>query len=207
MMTENNSRNSKKLNPQQYTFLLLYIKNQCKNIEECAIQAGYSKKSARFSGTKILQKPESKAIIDELFTKIVVRKHELSAENTLNEIGLIANSDMADFWDVDEQGYWKRPKDPKAMGKASRCIKKIKFEEDALRNDAGEEIGVHRKIELEMYSKMDALELLAKHFRVINGGPDADEKPKDADAIAPRIYLPDNGHGSNTSIKIEFKNK
>lgn len=206
-MTESKSSTGKKLNPQQYMFLLLYIKNQCKDIENCAIQAGYSKKSAKISGYKILQKPQSKAIIDELFTKIVVRKHELSAENTLNEIGLIANADMADFWDVDEQGYWKRPKDPKAMGKASRCIKKIKFEEDAIKDMDGNEVGVHRKIELEMYSKMDALELLAKHYRVINGGPDAEEKPKEGSEIAPRIYLPDNGHGSNTSIKIEFKNK
>lgn len=206
-MSESKSRTGKKLNPQQYTFLLLYIKNQCKNIEECAIQAGYSKKSARFSGTKILQKMESKAIIDELFTKVIVRQHELNAENTLKEIGLIANADMADYWDVDEKGYWKRPKDPKSMGKASKCIKKIKFEEDAIKDADGLEVGVHRKIELELYSKLDALEMIAKHFRLITGGVDASEKPKEGSEIAPRIYLPDNGHGSSTSIKIEFKNK
>lgn len=206
-MTENRTSRYKSLNPRQYTFLLLYIKNQCKDMENCAIQAGYSKKSAKISGYKILQKMESKAIIDELFTKVIVRQHELNAENTLKEIGLIANSDMADYWEVDEQGYWKRPKDPKAMGKASRCIKKIKFEEDAIKNVDGEEISVHRKIELELYSKLDALEMIAKHFRLITGGVDASEKPKEGSEIAPRIYLPDNGYGSNTSIKIEFKNK
>lgn len=206
-MTENRTSRYHSLNPQQYAFLCIYIKNQCKNLEECAIEAGYSKKSARISGQQILKKPAAQEVIDELFNKIIVRQHELSAENTLNEIGLIANSDMADYWDVDEQGYWKRPKDPKAMGKMSRCIKKIKFKEDAITGPYGEEIGKHREIELEMYSKMDALELLAKHFRVINGGVDAADKPQTGTEIAPRIYLPDNGHGSNTSIKIEFRNK
>lgn len=206
-MSDNKSSTGKKLNPKQYCFLMLFIKNQCQNVEKCAIEAGYSKKSAESSGRQILKKPAAQAIIDELFTKIVVQKYELNAENTLKEIGLIANSGMADFWETDENGYWKRPKDPKAMGKASRCIKKIKFKEDALRNADGEEIGIHREIELELYSKLDALEMIAKHFRLINGGPDASEKPKDGDASGPRIYLPDNGHGSNTSIKIEFKNK
>lgn len=206
-MTENRTSKYNSLNPRQYMFLMLYIKNQCRDIKECAIKAGYSEKSAESSGRQILKKKESKEVIDELFDRLVVRKHELSAENALNEIGLIANADMADYWEVDEKGYWKRPKDPKSMGKASRCIKKIKFEEDAIKNADGEEIGVHRKIELELYSKLDALELLAKHYRVINGGPDADEKPKEGSEIAPRIYLPDNGHGSNTAIKIEFKNK
>lgn len=206
-MTENRTSKYNSLNPRQYMFLMLYIKNQCRDIKECAIKAGYSEKSAESSGRQILKKPAAQAIIDELFTKIVVQKYELNAENTLKEIGLIANSDMSDYWEVDEQGYWKRPKDPKSMGKASRCIKKIKFKEDALRNADGEEIGIHREIELELYSKLDALEMIAKHFRLINGGPDASEKPKDGDASGPRIYLPDNGHGSNTSIKIEFKNK
>jgi hypothetical protein len=206
-MTENRTSRYNSLNPKQYMFLMLYIKNQCRNIKECAIKAGYSEKSAESSGRQILQKREAQEVIDELFDRLVVRPHELNAENTLKEIGLIANSDMADFWETDEDGYWKRPKDPKALGKASRCIKKIKFKEDALRNADGEDIGIHREIELEMYSKMDALEMLAKHYKLINGGVDAADKPREGTEIAPRIYLPDNGHGSNTSIKIEFKNK
>lgn len=198
---------TKTLNAQQYTFLLLYIKNQCKNIEECAIKAGYSPKSGRFAGQKILKKPEAQAIIDELFTKIVVRKHELSAENVLNEIGLMANADMADYWDVDDKGYWKRPKDPKAMGKASKCIKKIKFKEDVIKGPDGEEAGLHREIEFELYSKLDALEMLAKHFRVITGGVPADEQQKAGTEALPRIYLPDNGHTGKAIIAVEWKNK
>jgi len=191
-----------RLNSNEYRFLLIYIKNQCLHARECAIKAGYSPKSASQSANRILKKPATLRIIDELYTKNVVVPYEYDAQKVLKELGMIADADMKEFWEVDEAGYWKRPKDPKSMGDSSRCIKKIKFKTTDTKDFEGKIIATHTEIDMELYSRMDALEVLAKYNKLIAGGSIAvDERGKDENL--PRVMLPDNGHTGKNVVLVK----
>lgn len=201
-MTHYTGEPSSKLNSNEYKFLLIYIKSQCLHARECAIKAGYSPKSAAQSANRILKKPATLRIIDELYTKNVVVPYEYDAQKVLKEIGMIADADMAAFWEVDDAGYWKRPKDPKSMGPASRCIKKINFKTTDTKDHEGKVIATHTEVNMELYSRMDALEVLAKYNKVIAGGNvTVDERGKGENL--PRVVLPDNGHTGKNVVLIK----
>jgi len=120
------------------------------NASRAALAAGYSKKTAMFIGAENLKKPKIKYEIELEMAKRAA-KSEVTAERIINELALIAFSDITAFVLMGKKGitlqeFKKLPKDVK------RCISTIQ------QNGTG----VKAIIKFKLYDKVRALELLGK---------------------------------------------
>lgn len=73
------------------------------NGEQDAIRAGYAPKSAKVTASRLLTKPNVKAIIAEL-AKQQADKLDLKAEKVLRELSLMGFSSMQDYIAIDDGG-------------------------------------------------------------------------------------------------------
>lgn len=137
----------------------------CFNAKEAALKAGYSKRSAKSIGSENLTKPDIQRYLT-IRKKRVIEKIELSQERVMQEIGRIALAN------------------PKALFNEDGTIKKItemdddiaaaisSFEVEELFAGSGKnimQVGITTKPRL--WSKTDALGMLAKHFKIFSDAP------------------------------------
>jgi phage terminase small subunit len=142
------------LTPKQRRFAAEYLIDL--NATQAAIRAGYSKHTASSQGERLLRKAEIRAKVAQ-----VQAKSELKAETVLNELVLLARSDIAQLYD--EHGQLKPIHE--IPEEARRAIAGIEAEElFEGRGSDREHVGTIRKVKL--WSKPQALELLGKHLKL-----------------------------------------
>lgn len=130
------------------------------NAQNAAIRAGYSAKTARAAGSRLLSDVDIRAQIDAAMKERAARV-ELTADDVLRELLRIARVDLADLYT--ENGQLKSiheiPED------ARRAIAGIEVDELwEGRGSEAVEVGVTRKVKL--WDKPKALELLGKHLKL-----------------------------------------
>lgn len=141
-------------------FVAEYLANG-RNATKAAEAAGYSKRTAKQQGSRLLTNVDVKAAIDAK-TKKVLSKLEITAERTLLEIARIAYVDPAAFFDSDNRplSIHEIPED------ARRAIAGI--EVDALYEGHGEDrYRSGDTVKFKAWSKNEALTALAKHFKLL----------------------------------------
>jgi len=148
----------RKLTPKQEIFCLEYLKDL--NATQACIRAGFKAKNADVVGPELLGKTWVKARIDELMEKRAA-KINVSAEFVLNELLLLAKTDLANAYD--EKGNLKPIHEiPEETRRAIAGIKV--FEEFEGFGRERHKVGETR--ELKLWSKPDALEMLGRHLKL-----------------------------------------
>lgn len=191
----------KKLTQREEKALLLYIINGYKNIQNCCIQAGFPEKSAGLQGSKLLQHELAQTFIQER-SKKALEKYSKNADNVLNELVLMAFSDIGNYFYRDDNGSVIM-KDILQMGAERRAIKKIKHKQHIVKMEDGQEV-VTNEYEYELWDKKGSLELLGKYHKLF---VDSLQPQQDGNAKGPVVYLPDNGKGGKAIVAVEWENK
>ena len=148
-----------KLKPRERISIKEYIKT--KHGTKSAIKAGYSKRSARTTAAELLAKPNISELVEKGL-KNLEEKIELSAEKVLRELTLIAFANVTKCFD--EKGRL-RPLHELSENQ-QKILSSVETEEEFLRY-SGKKVkcGYVRKIKT--YDKVRALEMLAKHFKLL----------------------------------------
>lgn len=145
-----------KLNPQRAKFVAAYLKSS--NAAGAAKEAGYSGDIYTLSSTaaRIMQDPEVQAAI-----RAGVKRLEMSADETIQEICRIAGSDIADAFD--EQGNLLPIHEiPPDLRKA---ISDISVEEILVATPEGKR-PIARVVKIKLWNKGQALEQLGKRYKL-----------------------------------------
>lgn len=156
-----------KLTEKQKKFCDLFIK--LNNATQAAIQAGYSKKTARIIAQQNLTKLDIKKYIKKRVFR-ADKKRKVDAENVVQEIANVAFSDigLVAEWN-DEKGL--RLIDSKELDENNRkAIQSIKT--------SPSEWGMSKQFK--MQDKLKALELLAKHLGLLDGQGNTGISTKDS---------------------------
>lgn len=128
------------------------------NATQAAIRAGYSEKTARQQGQRLLTKVDIQSRIAELKEERS-RRIDITADMVVQEIAKIAFSDLGDFmtWNVDGEISMLPQEDIDTAVlqsiKSNRILRPIGEDEEII--DAS--------LEVKLHPKMKALELLYKH--------------------------------------------
>lgn len=148
------------LNPQQRLFAHEYVR-QNGNATEAAKAAGYSKKTAYSQGGRLLRHVEVKRLITELQAKQLA-KVDASAERVKQELARIAFVDIGEAFTEDGalRPLHEMPEDVRRV--VSAVDVEALFEG---RGEEREQVGTVRKLRL--WSKTEALNLLAKHHGML----------------------------------------
>lgn len=140
-------------------FVAAYLKSL--NATQAAIDAGYSKRTAYAKGSSLLKVVEVKELIDK---GLLAQQNriEISADRTMMEIVRLAMIDARALFD--DEGRLKNIKDlPEDI---SRCIASVEVVElNAGDGEEGKSIGYTKKIKF--WDKTKALDMLAKHFKLV----------------------------------------
>lgn len=140
-----------KLTDKQQLFVTKYLEFGL-NATKAAKEAGYSDKTARSQGARLLTNVDIRAAIDAELSK-----HAMSAHEVIYHITAIARGDMRDL--VDQNGNLDMERAEAAM--ATGLIKRVKNKVMA----TGEtEIN---EGEIEAYDRLKALELLARYHQIL----------------------------------------
>jgi phage terminase small subunit len=148
------------LTPNQCRFVEEYLKDL--NATQAAIRAGYSKRGASVTGSKLLVNPK---VADAVQAAKVRRSRrvEVTADSVIRELARIAFSDMREFAEWGPTGVKLR--DSAALDEHdARSVAEV--------SEAPGKFGSTLKFKL--HSKTAALDLLAKHTGVVGGDLGAD---------------------------------
>lgn len=150
------------------------------NATQAATRAGYSKRSARYAGCKLLTNANIKAAVEQ---EIEARKQRniISADEIVRILADLIRSDMADFIQIDEGGAIRAfPLGTLAEGK-SKLIKKVR-EKRVIRttkgtedNPDGEQI-LDSTYEFELHDKIKPIELGMRHLGMLTDKTEIDMK-------------------------------
>lgn len=150
----------KRLNQRQQDFAFYYAQHG--NGTQAAIDAGYSKKTARFQASRLL----TNANVQEAIKKHHVDKH-MGPEEVMAGLADIARLDMSDFLIVQKDGSARLH-----MGKAKRArklglIREIQTDTETHASDEGDELVRVTKTKVKLYDRQRALETVAKHHGLL----------------------------------------
>jgi phage terminase small subunit len=174
----------RKLTGQQKLFVAEYLIDM--NASQAAIRAGYSKTIARRSGSRLLATPHVAEAIEKA-QRGRVQRTQVTADQVVNELALIAFSDISEVFDVDGNGR-VTVKDlkslPPAVRRAISDISQVSTE------TKGENGVVVEKVRLKvgLHSKIKAIELLMDHLGMKPAAPAPTVNVQQA-----VLVLPDNG--------------
>ena len=171
--------NSPSLTDKQQAFVLEYLKDF--NATQAAIRAGYSVDTAGAIGHENLKKPEIRQQIDRHFEDM-----GLTADRILAEQMALAFSDMGDFLEIAAGGGLTMRAGADLKGK-TKLIRKVKEKRKILTKAEGdgEEMLIDSQIEMELYDRQKALDVLGKHTsgrERINAPKPMTANPKDKPA-------------------------
>jgi phage terminase small subunit len=132
------------------TFARQYIALQF-NGKHAAIAAGYSKKTAEATASRMLRNSKVKALVAK-FGALVNKKHDFSVERTLTEIARCA---------------FVRPP---LLFRSDGTLKRLdELDEDTAAAIAGVEVGARGKLKkVKLTDKLRALELLARYHKLFS---------------------------------------
>jgi len=135
------------------------------NATQAAIKAGYSRKTAYAAASRLLKNVKVQAAIK---SEIEAREHrvELSQDRVLQEMALLAFSDMADFFDVEEGGEVKVKKLAELPSHISRQIKSIEENRIIKETKDGDSILVLDKTKFILHDKIRPLIALGNHLGI-----------------------------------------
>ncbi len=137
------------------------------NGTKAAERSGYSADSAQEIASQLLARPDIRALIEEA-QKARIDRTQLSQDLTVNEIKVIAFSDVADFVLVKENGVIEQRPFSELKKEQTRCVKKIKQTVRTAQSSDGTVIHQTAVLELELYDKVKSLELLGRHLGIFN---------------------------------------
>jgi phage terminase small subunit len=123
------------------------------NGTKAAIEAGYSKKSARAKASQLLAKVNvQKAIKKQLDNRLA--KIDLNQDSVLLELKKIGFSDIKDYVNIDSKGV---------------TLKDLEYiDTSAVQSIKVTKTKRTKKLDFKMYNKINALELLGRHFNTFN---------------------------------------
>lgn len=161
------------LSDKQKLFVEEYLRDL--NATQAAIRAGYSKHTAGAQAHKLLQNAEIARLIAEGQQKRL-RAAQLQASSVLNELRKLAFSDLRQV--IGPEGavlpveQWP--------DEIAACVQSLEVEELwEGRGEARRQIGVTKKVKL--HNKLDALRMLAQHFKLLVDAARRDIDAQDAD--------------------------
>lgn len=158
----------RKQSPREKCFVHEYLIDL--NATKAAERAGFSKKTARQLGARLLSKVHiQKAIADAM--KRREARTEITQDQVLRELALIGFSDLKNYLEINPdtgairaKGFEDMPKD------ASRALESI-TEDRTIKEDAkGDQVTVYDKVKFKLHDKLGALELLGKHLNMFKSG-------------------------------------
>lgn len=120
-----------------------YVKSL--NGNEAAILAGYSKKTARNKASNLLARPEVASYLKQLQDEIA-KRNEITIDELIRDLVEMKNLDVADLYDEDGLSV----DISQLPASFTRCIQEV--------------IETKSGLKIKFYSKLDAIEKLAKHL-------------------------------------------
>jgi len=139
-----------KLTPKQQRFVMEYCRDL--NATQAAIRAGYSPKTARSQGQRLLTNVDIGTVLGEERKKIE-KRCEVSTDKTVKEIARLAFSNIGDFLTWGEGGVFLKDFNGLTPEKTA-CIAKVS---NHITKDS-------RTVRFKMHPKLPALHLLMKHL-------------------------------------------
>lgn len=146
---------------------------ECLNATESAIYAGFNEGAAKQEGWRLLQRDDVQEYLQRLRAELA-EKTGISQQKVLSEIARIAFADIRNYYKGDNQLIPVIDLDDSAAAALSSLKTFEEFTPD------GDTIGTSKEIKL--YSKLDALEKLARHLGLY---------AKDNSQIKPELILPE----------------
>ena len=156
---------AQELTPREAAFVAAYAASR--NATKSAETAGYSAKSAHVLGSRLLKNPRVAAAIRAAMERIT-KKYEVSGERTIQEMAVIAYSDIRHYC-FDSEGYLILAEG--APDAAVRAIKRVKRKPVSL--TVTDDEGNAKKVlayetELELWNKDVELRNLAEHLKLFD---------------------------------------
>lgn len=143
------------INDKQKRFALEWMKDF--NGTQAAIRAGYSKKTANEQAVRLLANISVQKFIQELKDK-AADKEEALREEILSELKKLMRADIKTYLDTGN-----KVKDISQLpSELTSCIESIKTSETEFGD--GENAGIKTSVQFKLYSKLDAIEKLARHI-------------------------------------------
>lgn len=199
------AQNNMRLNNSQCLALVKFIQSGCKDLSKAVIDAGYSEKSVQPQVAQLLKNEVFNKIV-KIFTEKALTK---GGKDIIKELELVGFFDIKDLFEygtgTNTGENTIKMKNVLEMGDRSRNIKKIKHTQRTCFSADGEVVAVVDTYEYELWDKLKALELLGNALRLFD--PAEDNSKENLKELLPRIYLPDNGKGSQTNIAIAINKK
>ena len=169
-MSRRNSRHDR--------FAREYIKDL--NGTRAAIAAGYSKKGARVTGSKLLSNPNVQSLLRELTEKQAI-KLDLSAEVVLDELKKMGLSNMMDYIETTADGG--AVVDLSALTRDhAAAVQEVTV--DTYMDGKGEDAREVKRIKFKLADKNRSLELLGKHLKLFTEKIEITGLDKLAESIA-----------------------
>jgi phage terminase small subunit len=144
------------LKPIEDRFVLEYLKDL--SPKRAAIRAGYSKTSAHVHGYRLMHRPRVLAAIERA-KKATALRLEITRDEWLRELQLIAFSDLANHVDIDGKTRAIRAKAINEMpGNTRRALESITEIKTGSGRNASE------RVTFKLHSKVEALKIIGKHL-------------------------------------------
>jgi phage terminase small subunit len=160
------------LTPRQRIFCLEFLKDL--NSTQAAIRAGYSKRTAKAAGSRLLTNVNVAAEIQKGMDRRAKRL-EISADRVLQEIAVLAFANMGDYIQIQEDGSFyidlsKLDRNQKA------AIQEATVEE--FTDGAGDDARPVRRMKFKLADKGQNLERLGKHLKLFTEKHEHEFNPK-----------------------------
>jgi len=137
------------------------------NATQAAIRAGYSPDTANEQGSQLLARPDIRELVAE-GQKAIAERTQTFQDNAVDELKIVGFSDLADFLTVKEGGIVEQKSFDQLTKAQTRCIKKIKQTVRTSHSSDGTILHQTATLEVELYDKLKALELLGRHLGMFN---------------------------------------
>ncbi len=150
------------LNPKQLRFVEEYAKEP--NAKQAAIKAGYSEKTAKNQGSRLLTH-EGVAEALRARTTAALARLEVTEDMVLQELAAIAFSNIEDYveWD-DEAGALAVKASVKIPRHMKAAIESIDEKVLESQNKDGSRLYIRSQRKVKLYPKLEALKVLAEYF-------------------------------------------
>ena len=168
------STNGQELNARQSAFVEEYGKDH--NATQACIRAGYSKKTARQAGSRLLTLSSVKSAIRARGAAALARM-EVTEDMVLQELAAIAFSNIEDFvtWDKDVGALVVKPS-AEIPRHLQAAIAEVDEQVLKSENKDGSRTYERTKRKVKLYNKLEALKVLAEYLGV-------------TDSMAPKVAV------------------